>query len=69
MTLEDYKYNIKLEFINLGEGKLTREENGLSELAIDTEFDHSLMKRVHSMRGSLSRENPKQIYLHSNDPR
>ena len=39
LTLEDYKYNIKLEFINPGEGKLTLEENGLSELAIDTEFD------------------------------
>jgi len=54
LTLKDYKYNIKLEFINLGEGKLTLEENGLSELAIDTEFDHSLMKRLNSMRGSLS---------------
>lgn len=54
LTLKDYKYNIKLEFINFGEGKLTLEENGLNELAIDSEFDHSLMKRLNSMRGSLS---------------
>lgn len=54
LEIKDYKYNIKLEFINFGEGKVTLEESGLSELAIDSGFDHTLMKRLESMRGNLS---------------
>lgn len=54
VNLKDYKYNIKLEFINFGEGKLTLEESGLSELAIDTDFDYTLIKTLESMRGNLN---------------
>jgi predicted RNA-binding protein with RPS1 domain len=54
VSLKDYKYNIKLEFVNFGEGKLTLEESGLSELAIDSDFDYTLIKTLESMRGSLN---------------
>jgi hypothetical protein len=54
LKLKDYKYSVNLEFINYGEGKLTLEESGLSELAIDSDFDFSLMKQLNSMKGNLS---------------
>mgnify|MGYP000005015960 FL=1 len=54
LNLKDYKYSVQLEFINFGEGKLALSESGLSELAIDSEFDHTLIKTLESMRGSLN---------------
>ena len=54
LKLKDYKYSVNLEFINYGEGKWTLEESGLSELAIDSDFDFSLMKQLNSMKGNLS---------------
>jgi len=54
LKIKDYKYATTLEFVNFGEGKLTLEESGLSELAIDSDFDYDLMNRLTSMKGSLS---------------
>lgn len=54
LDLKDYKYSVQLEFINFGEGKLALSESGLSELAIDSDFDHTLLKTLESMRGSLN---------------
>ena len=44
----------KLEVISFGEGKPTLEEAGLSELAIDYDFDRHLIKTMESMRGTLN---------------
>ena len=54
LTLKDYKYNIQLEFVQFGEGKVTLEEAGISEAAIDYDWDKSLVKTLESMRGSLN---------------
>ena len=54
LTLKDYKYNVQLEFVQFGEGKVTLEEAGISEAAIDYDWDKSLVKTLESMRGSLN---------------
>ena len=54
LTLKDYKYNVQLEFVQFGEGKVTLEEAGISEAAIDYDWDKSLVKMIESMRGSLN---------------
>ena len=54
LTLKDYKYNVQLEFVQFGEGKVTLEEAGISEAAIDYEWDKSLVKTLESMRGDLN---------------
>ena len=54
LNLADYKFNTQLEFINFGEGKLTLEESGLSELAIDTDYDPHLMSKLNSLKGKLN---------------
>lgn len=54
LNLKDYRYDTTLEFVNIGEGKLPLEESGLSELALDTDFDTHLMSRLNSMKGNLS---------------
>lgn len=54
LQIQDYKYNVQLEFINFGEGKVTLEESGLSELAIDSGFDFTLIRTLESMRGDLN---------------
>lgn len=54
LNLIDYKNNVKLEFVSFGEGKPTLEEAGLSELAIDYDFDRHLIKTLESMRGDLN---------------
>ena len=54
LTLKDYKYNVQLEFVQFGEGKVTLEEAGISEAAIDYDWDRSLVKMLESMRGSLN---------------
>jgi hypothetical protein len=54
LNLIDYKHNVKLEFVSFGEGKPTLEEAGLSELAIDYDFDRHLIKTLESMRGDLN---------------
>lgn len=54
IKIKDYKFSTTLEFVNFGEGRLTLEESGLSELAIDADFDYDLMNRLTSMKGSLS---------------
>lgn len=54
IQIKDYKYNVQLEFVNFGEGKVTLEESGLSELAIDSGFDLSLIRTLESMRGDLN---------------
>jgi len=46
--------SVKLEVISFGEGKPTLEEAGLSELAIDYDFDRHLIKTMESMRGTLN---------------
>lgn len=54
LNVIDYKNNVKLEFVSFGEGKPTLEEAGLSELAIDYDFDRHLIKTLESMRGDLN---------------
>ena len=54
LTLKDYKYNVQLEFVQFGEGKVTLEEAGISEAAIDYDWDRSLVNMLESMRGSLN---------------
>ena len=54
LSLKDYKYNVQLEFVQFGEGKVTLEEAGISEAAIDYDWDKSLVKTLESMRGSLN---------------
>ena len=54
LTLKDYKYNVQLEFIQFGEGKVTLEEAGISEAAIDYDWDKSLVKTLEGMRGNLN---------------
>lgn len=54
LTLKDYKYNVQLEFIQFGEGKVTLEEAGISEAAIDYDWDRTLVKTLESMRGDLN---------------
>jgi len=54
LTLKDYKYNVQLEFVQFGEGKVTLEEAGISDAAIDYEWDKSLVKTLESMRGDLN---------------
>ena len=46
--------SVTLEVISFGEGKPTLEEAGLSELAIDYDFDRHLIKTMESMRGTLN---------------
>ena len=53
-SLKDYKYNVQLEFVQFGEGKVTLEEAGISKAAIDYDWDKSLVKTLESMRGSLN---------------
>jgi hypothetical protein len=54
LSLKDYKYKVQLEFIQFGEGKVTLEEAGISEAAIDYDWDKSLVKQLESMRGNLN---------------
>ena len=54
LTLKDYKYNVQLEFIQFGEGKVTLEEAGISEAAIDYDWDKTLVSTLESMRGDLN---------------
>jgi len=54
LTLKDYKYNVQLEFVQFGEGKVTLEEAGISEAAIDYDWDKTLVSTLESMRGSLN---------------
>ena len=54
LTIKDYKYNVQLEFIQFGEGKVTLEEAGISEAAIDYDWDKTLVNTLESMRGDLS---------------
>lgn len=54
LTLKDYKYNVQLEFVQFGEGKVTLEEAGISEAAIDYDWDKSLVRMIESMRGTLN---------------
>ena len=54
LTLKDYKYNVQLEFIQFGEGKVTLEEAGISEAAIDYDWDKTLVNTLESMRGDLN---------------
>lgn len=54
LTIKDYKYTVSLTLEHFGPGKPTLEEAGLSELAIDSDFDYSLMKQLSSIQGSLS---------------
>ena len=48
------KNNVQLEFVQFGEGKVTLQEAGISEAAIDYEWDKSLVKTLESMRGDLN---------------
>ena len=54
LTIKDYKYNVQLEFIQFGEGKVTLEEAGISEAAIDYDWDKTLVNTLESMRGDLN---------------
>lgn len=54
LTLKDYKYNVQLEFVQFGEGKVTLEEAGISEAAIDYDWDKTLVSTLESMRGDLN---------------
>ena len=54
LTLKDYKYKVQLEFIQFGEGKVTLEEAGISEAAIDYDWDKTLVSTLESMRGDLN---------------
>ena len=54
LSLKDYKYKVQLEFIQFGEGKVTLEEAGISEAAIDYDWDKSLVKTLEGMRGNLN---------------
>ena len=54
LTLKAHKYNVQLEFIQFGEGKVTLEEAGISEAAIDYDWDKSLVKTLEGMRGNLN---------------
>jgi hypothetical protein len=46
--------NVKMEVVSFGEGKPTLEEAGLSNLAIDYDFDRHLIKTLEGMRGELN---------------
>jgi hypothetical protein len=54
INIIDYKNNVKLEFVSFGDGKPTLEEAGLSDLAIDYDFDRHLIKTLESLRGDLN---------------
>ena len=54
ITIKDYKYSTQLEFVNFGEGKVTLEESGLNDLAIDANFDSHLLGQLNSVRGELN---------------
>ena len=54
LNIKDYKNNIKLELVNFGEGQNTLQESGLSDLAIDYDFDRHLIKVLESIRGTLN---------------
>lgn len=54
LNIKDYKNNIKLELVNFGQGQNTLQESGLSDLAIDYDFDRHLIKVLESMRGTLN---------------
>ena len=46
--------NVQLEFVQFGEGKVTLEEAGISEAAIDYDWDKTLVSTLESMRGELN---------------
>jgi hypothetical protein len=55
ITIRDGKRNkLQFEIVSFGEGKPTLEEAGLSDLAIDYDFDRHLIKTMESMRGKLN---------------
>jgi hypothetical protein len=54
LTLKYMRNNVQLEFVQFGEGKVTLQEAGISEAAIDYEWDKSLVKTLESMRGDLN---------------
>ena len=54
LTLKYMRNNVQLEFVQFGEGKVTLEEAGISEAAIDYDWDKSLVKTLESMRGDLN---------------
>ena len=54
LTLKDYKYNVQLEFVQFGEGKVTLEEARISEAAIDYDWDKTQVSTLESMRGDLN---------------
>jgi|TARA_B110000858_G_scaffold198062_1_gene262362 hypothetical protein len=54
LTIRDYKYKLQLEFVQFGEGKVTLEEAGISEAAIDYDWDKTLVSTLESMRGELN---------------
>ena len=55
ITIKDgMKNKVKFEVISFGEGKPTLEEAGLTNLAIDYDFDRHLIKTMENMRGTLN---------------
>ena len=54
LTLKYMRNNVQLEFVQFGEGKVTLEEAGISEAAIDYDWDKSLVKTLEGMRGDLN---------------
>lgn len=54
LSLKDYKYTSKFDIVKFGLGKSTLEESGLSELALDDNYDKHIAKILNSMKGSLS---------------
>ena len=54
LTIKAHKNKVQLEFVQFGEGKVTLEEAGISEAAIDFEWDKSLVKTLEGIRGNLN---------------
>lgn len=54
LTLKYMRNNVQLEFVQFGEGKVTLEEAGISEAAIDYDWDKTLVSTLESMRGDLN---------------